>query len=224
MGRIPRVDIANIIYHVINRSNGRVSLFNIDKDYKSIEAILEEAHDKFAIKIYAYIIMPNHWHFVLSPTIDGELSRFMQWLTLTHTQRHHSIHKKIGYGHLYQGRYKSFPVQTNEYFLGLCRYVERNAVRARLVKKAEQWQWSSLWRREYGNKKQKKILTKWPTEIPEDYLEYVNASEKDENLEEIRYCINRGKPFGSMTWVKRIIDKYGLGTTTQKRGRLKKGT
>lgn len=224
MGRAPRVDIADIVYHVINRSNGKVGIFNTGKDYENIERILEEAADQFAIKIYAYCMMPNHWHLVVSPKMDGELSRFMQWLTLTHTQRYHVSHKTTGFGHLYQGRYKSFPVQTNEYFLQMVRYVERNPVRAKLVKKAEQWRWSSLWRREQGNDAQKKILAKWPTELPDGYLAYVNLSEEMENLKEIRYSVNRGRPYGEELWIKRFIDKFDLGSTVRSRGRPKKGT
>jgi len=224
MGRAPRVDIADIIYHVINRSNSRTELFNTKGDYRGIENILDQAHNKFKVKIYAYCIMPNHWHLVVSPEEDGEMSRFMQWLTLTHTQRYHVFHKTIGFGHLYQGRYKSFPVQTNESFSQLVRYVERNPVRANLVRKAENWQWSSLWRREYGSDQQKKLLTKWPIGIPDDYLSYVNTKEKSIDLEEMRDCVNRGRPYGSSQWTKQIIDIFDLGLTTRSRGRPKKGT
>jgi putative transposase len=224
MGRAPRVDIAGLMYHVINRSNGRVELFNTDGDYQSIENSIVEAHDEYAVNIYAYCIMPNHWHLVVSPREDGEMSRFMQWLSLTHTQRYHAFHKTIGHGHIYQGRYKSFPVQTNEYFSQLVRYVERNPVRAHLVRKAEQWKWSSLHRREYGTKEQQKLLTTWPTGIPDDYLSYVNTKEKDIDLEEMRDSITKGRPYGSLLWTKRIVDTYDLGLTTRSIGRPKKGT
>src|SRR5436305_82424 len=89
--------------------------------------------------------MPNHWHLVLEPHEDGELSRFVGWLSLTHTQRWHAHRRSAGTGHVYQGRFKSFPIQDDEHFLTVCRYVERNALRAHLVKRAENWRWGSLW-------------------------------------------------------------------------------
>ncbi len=87
MGRIPRVDVGNIIYHVINRANARLPLFENDDDYELFEEILTQAKEKFDIRILSYCIMPNHWHLVLYPKNDGDVSMFMQWLTLTHTQR-----------------------------------------------------------------------------------------------------------------------------------------
>lgn len=78
------------------------------------------------MRLPAYCMMSNHRHLVLWPRHDGDLSRFMGWLTLPHTQRRHAHHRTVGHGHLYQGRYKSFVVEQNEHFLTVCRYVERN--------------------------------------------------------------------------------------------------
>jgi putative transposase len=85
---------------------------------------------------------------VLWPKTDGQLSRFMQWLTMTHAARWHAHRHSVGRGHLYQGRFRSFPIQQDHHFLGVCRYVERNALRANLVAKAQDWRWSSLWARD----------------------------------------------------------------------------
>ncbi|MFC1751738.1 transposase [Patescibacteria group bacterium] len=166
MPRIGRVDVGNKVYHVINRANACVRIFDNDADYKQFESILEEAVEKFNMRLLAYCIMPNHFHFVLYPENNGELSKFMGWLTNTHTRRWHTAKEKIGQGHLYQGRYKSFLCQENNYLITLLRYVERNAKRAKLVRKAEDWKWSSVWRREFGTIQQKKILSSWPMKIP----------------------------------------------------------
>ena len=78
--------------------------------------------------------MPNHFHILLWPREEGDLFRFMSWLTMTHTQRWHAHHRTAGTGHLYPGRFTSFPVQSDEhFFLTVYRYVERNALRANLV-------------------------------------------------------------------------------------------
>jgi putative transposase len=81
--------------------------------------------------------MPNHWHFKLWPKNDRDLAASMQQLTNTHVKRWKEHRHEIGHGHLYQGRYKCFPVETNEYFYSAVRYVERNALRANLVRSAE---------------------------------------------------------------------------------------
>jgi len=222
MPRTQRTDVGGIIYHIINRANARMRIFNVEKDYRLFETTLAEAKEQTNMRILSYCIMPNHWHIVLYPKKDGELQKFMGWLTLTHTRRWHVTHKTVGTGHLYQGRYKSFPVQTNEYFIQLCKYVERNALRAKLVKRAEQWKWSSLWRREYGSLEQKKLLSKWPTGIPDDYLFYVNEPEKDNELEGLHYSVNRGKPYGREQWTNQIINRFNLESTTRDPWRPKK--
>jgi len=224
MGRIPRIDIGNQFYHVINRANARLSIFNKDKDYIAFEKIIEEAKDRYSMRILAYCIMPNHWHFVLHPKEDGDLNLFMQWLTLTHTQRWHAHYHSVGYGHLYQGRYKSFLIQNDQYLLTACKYVESNPVRAKLTRRAKDWQWSSLWRREDGSTEQKEILFSWPIKIPTDYLESIDRPQVEKELEFIRESVNKSKPFGSDTWLDKIVKKFGLEMTLRKPGRPKNGT
>lgn len=217
MGRAPRSTVGNIIYHVLNRSNGRFTIFRKDKDYLAFEKILAEAKRKYPIRLLAYCLMPNHWHLVLQPYEDNDLSSFMRWVTLTHTQRWHAHTKSIGYGHLYQGRYKSFPVQKDEHFLQLARYVERNAKRAGLVDRAEAWPWSSLHQRQSGNADQQ-LLSSWPVPPDSDYLAWVNAPQPKEELEVIRYAIKRGRPYGSEAWVTRTVQRLGLETTMRQQG------
>jgi putative transposase len=224
MPRINRIDIGGEIYHITNRANARIQIFDNPKDYQLFEEVLNEAKERTHMCIYAYCIMPNHWHLVVSPKESGDLQKFMGWLTMTHTQRWHASHKTIGSGHLYQGRYKSFLVQSNNYFLQLCRYVERNPLRARLVKNAENWKWSSFWRRERGTKQQKKLLNIWPITITKNYKEWVNTREDKEELKEIRYSVNKGKPFGNDRWVVKIINKFKLDSTLRNPGRPKKGS
>ena len=112
-----------------------MTIFEKPEDYDAFERVLEEAVERTEMRLLAYCVMPNHWHLVVWPREDGELSRFTGWLTLTHTQRWHAHRHTTGSGHLYQGRFKSFPVQDDEHFLTVCRYVERNALRANLVER-----------------------------------------------------------------------------------------
>lgn len=222
MPRVRRIDIGNKIYHVLNRANARVQIFDDDNDYKQFESILEEAVKKFEMRLIAYCVMPNHWHFVLYPENNGDLSKFMGWLTNTHTRRWHAVKGTTGQGHLYQGRYKSFLCQENDYLTTLLRYVERNAKKANLVKKAEDWKWSSVWRREFGTDKQKKILSKWPIKTPKDYLKYLNKPQTEKERELIEKSINKNIPFGTNNWVMEMIDKFKLRQTLRGVGRPRK--
>lgn len=129
----------------------------------------------------------------------------MRWITHTHTQRYYTHYKTIGCGHLYQGRFKSFPIEKDTYFFQLCRYVKRNPVRAGLVQKAEDWKWSSLWIRERGVPEWKNLLSEWPVERPIAYMEWVNELQQDEEerCKQIRYATKRGRPFGSESWIQK---------------------
>lgn len=218
MGRASRSAVGNIVYHVLNRANGRMKIFHKDKDYEAFTNILGEAKGKYRMRILSYCLMPNHWHLALYPYEDGDLSRFMRWVTLTHTQRWHAHYKSVGYGHLYQGRYKSFPVQKDEHFLQLVRYVERNAQRARLVKRAQDWKWNSLYIREFGNAKQKRLLSAWPVPIDTEYLRWVNTPQSKEEIEVIRYAIQRGRPYGKDAWISKTVAELGLETSIRQRG------
>ena len=218
MGRPLRAAAGGIIYHVLNRANGRQVMFDKPQDYQVWENALMEAQIQVPVRILAYCVMPNHWHLVLWPRRDGDLSRFMAWLTLTHTQRWHAQHHSVGSGHLYQGRFKSFPVQTDEHFLTVCRYVERNALRANLVKRAENWQWSSLWRRIQGQK-QSQWLTDWPVARPRQWVKWTNEPQTEEELEAVRQCVQRGRPFGKEIWVQRMTRRLNLESTIRPRGR-----
>jgi putative transposase len=129
---------------------------------------MEESLKFVPMRILGYCLMPNHWHLVLYPRTDGDLVKFIQRVTLTHTQRYHAKTRTVGYGHVYQGRYKSLLVESDRHFLALVRYMERNAKRAGLVRKAEEWPWSSVHVRLYGKAEQKKMLSPWPTPEPPD--------------------------------------------------------
>ncbi len=222
MPRIARTDIGDYVYHVINRSNACVQIFDNDKDYLQFENILEEAVEKYEMRLLAYCIMPNHWHLVLHPKNDGYMRVFMGWLTNTHTRRWHTEKETIGHGHLYQGRYKSFICQTDEHFLTLVRYVERNAKKANLVKKAEDWRWSSIWRREKGSQKQIKLLSSWPISQPDDYLRLLNKPLTQSEEEALERSTAKDVPYGNDAWVEKIVKKFGLEQTLRKVGRPRK--
>ena len=140
-------------------------------------------------------------------------------MTLTHTQRWHAHRHSAGSGHVYQGRFKSFPVQNDEHFLAVCRYVERNALRAKLVRRAEQWRWSSLYRWNSGTPQEKALLATWPLSRRPGWIDHVNAAQHEREVEAIRKSIQRGNPYGDEAWSERAVRKLGLETTLRPRGR-----
>jgi len=220
MGRPLRASLGGYVYHVLNRGNGRRTVFFKDGDYEAFERILGEALEHVpGMRLLAYTLMPNHWHLVLWPRRDGELSDFGHWLTLTHTQRWHAHYHDIGTGHLYQGRFKSFPVAADEHFLQLCRYVERNSLRAGMVACAAEWRWGSLWRREHGTEEMREILSTWPVPQPPGWLAHVNEPQTEAELEAVRRSVRRGQPLGSANWAKRVAGKMGLESTFRPIGR-----
>lgn len=159
---------------------------------------------------------------MLWPREDGELSRFMRWLTLTHTQRWHAHRHSAGSGHLYQGRFKSFPVSSDEHLLAACRYVERNALRAGLVDRAESWRWGSLSRRLEPAGGAGAPLSAWPIERPVDWVKRVNAAMSPPEEEALRQSLRRGCPFGPREWNEATTRRLGLESTLRPVGRPKK--
>jgi putative transposase len=224
MGRVRRVDVGGMVYHALNRANFRSALFKKEAHYEDFLALVAEGADVVPMRLLAYCLMPNHWHMVLYPRADGDLSKFLQRITLTHTQRYHAKTRTAGYGHIYQGRYKSLPVQRGSHFLTLVRYVERNAQRAGWVKRAEDWPWSSVYARLYGDPSPKGLLSPWPVPEPGEYLKWLNRAQPKEAVEQIRHAIKRSKPYGSEGWVSKTVAQFGLENTVRDPWRPGKGS
>ena len=226
MPRRARTIVGGYAYHVLNRGNGALPLFKKDADFAIFEQIVEEANERVPLRILAYVVMGNHWHFVVWPRRDRgeEVSDFFRRLSVTHAQRWHSHHGTSGMGHVYQGRFKSFPVAVDEHLLGVLRYVERNPVRAGLVRRAERWRWGSLHRRVSGTDAERKLLAEPPVHLGADWVRQVNAPQSKTELEAIRRCANRGQPFGDERWTAKVTRQLGLEHTFRSRGRPKKIT
>ncbi len=219
MPRRLRDATGGIIYHVLNRASGRRTLFSKEHDYLAFEHVLEEVYERTKIRILSYSVMPNHWHLLLWPREDGELSEVMRWLTVTHTQRWHAHRRTAGSGPVYQGRFKSFPIQSDEHFLTVARYVERNALRASLVERAQDWRWSSLWRRVQNVPSLAAYLSRWPIAMPTDWIRRVNRPLSEAELEAVRRSVRRGQPFGDERWIDRMAKQLSLESSLRPRGR-----
>lgn len=220
MARRTRCSDAGFVYHVLNRAVGRATLFKKPADYAGFEKVLREAWERTGMRLLSYLIMPNHWHLVVWPQTDGQLSTWAQWLTVTHVRRWHGHHHTGGTGPIYQGRFKSFPVQEDDHYYTLCRYVERNALRANLVARAEDWRWSSLWHREHAT--HVPWLSEGPLPLPKNWKHYVNGVEPESELAALRRSVLRGAPFGEESWQVQTAAALGLESALRRQGRPNK--
>lgn len=220
MPRTARIAPGGIIFHVLNRANGRGPIFATESDYVGFELVLARTVQQHDMRLLAYCIMPNHWHLVVWPEEDGDLARFMHGLTTRHVRRWHRSHNTDGTGHLYQGPYRSFAVQTDHYFLTVCRYVERNALSAGLVQRAERWHWSSVHTRISGRAAWRRpTMTAWPVHRPKNWLYLLNTALTAAELAQIHRSVERGTPFGNAHWRKRTADLLSLTSTLHQRRR-----
>ena len=223
MGRVPRITTSGIIYHVLNRRVMRLPIFEDDGDYLAFERVLAKSLDRVdAPRLLAYCLMPNHWHLVVQAVKCTNLSTWMHWASVTHTQRWHAHNHSIGQGPLYQGRFKSFPVQTDGHFLRLCRYVEANALRAKLVRRAENWRWGSMYCRHNNKAVLNQWLSNWPVDRPRNWSYLVNQHFEESALKLVRHSVTRGTPLGTDSWTTRMAKNLGLKTTLRPRGRPSK--
>ena len=214
MARSPRLVEDDGIYHVLNRRAGRATLFEHEQDYGAFEKALDEAAAAVPMRVLAYCLMPNHWHLLLWPRKGRAMSAFMQRLTLTHMRRWHARHGTAGTGPVYQGRFKSFPVQDDTHLLTVARYVERNALRAKLVHKAEQWRWCSLWQRQQEQLPPWLVCARdWPVDLPSNWSSFVNRPQTEAELEAVRLSVKRGVPLGSEAWQRRTATRLKLQST-----------
>ena len=214
MPRTARASLGNWCYHVLNRGNGRAEVFHKEDDYAAFVALFEPACERLRMRIVGYCLMPNHFHLVLWPHGDGDLGRWMQWLMTAHVRRYHRHYASSG--HVWQGRFKAFPIQQDEHFLTVLRYLERNPLRARLVQRAEDWTWSSLRQRLAGNLD---LLSPSPVALPSQWARLVNEPQTEAEVAAILACIYRGKPYGSDRWTKLAATTLGLQSTLRPHGR-----
>ncbi len=224
MPRRKRVCPAGEVFHVLNRAVARLTIFEKPDDYDAFLRVLAETWELVPLPIFAMVAMPNHWHFVVRPTSDDQVSEFFRRLTVMHTMRYHAHYKTGGTGHLYQGRFKSFPIQSDEHLLTVMRYVERNPVRANFVERAEDWRWGSASVRQRSTSEDRWLTAPVDPPLPRQWRAWVNKPETEAELKALRTCIQRGLPFGDERWTKSSVVRLSLETTTRPRGRPRKET
>ncbi|MDB4640074.1 transposase [Pirellulaceae bacterium] len=217
MPRTARASVGNTCYHILNRGNARNTVFHKDGDYGAFLKLLNQANDRVSMRLLAFCLMPNHFHLVAWPRNDGDLSKWMQWLMTSHVRRYHRHYDSSG--HVWQGRFKAFPIQSDEHLLTVMRCVERNPVRAKSipVRKAQHWSWSSagITPREFESVR----LHAGPVKRRPNWVQWVNQPLNETELIAMQEYLQRGRPFGSQRWQKSTAKKMGLESTMRPRGR-----
>ncbi len=218
MARTARSAAGGICYHAINRGNRRAAVFHTNEDYDAFVHLIGRACVRIPMRVLAYCLMPNHFHFVLWPYDDGDMSRWMHWLLTSHVVRYHKIRGTSG--RIWQGRYKAFPIEQDRHLLTVMRYVERNPVRANLVKTAIDWKWSSLTHPD--NAIGQAFLSESPVTKPLMWIHLVDQPQSSEELEALRRCSFKRAPFGSDHWVRDTAARLGLRSSLRGPGRPKR--
>lgn len=221
MPRIRRSAPPGLAHHVINRGNDRKTVFHKMGDYLAFLRFMDEAQVLVPMRILAFCLMPNHFHFVLWPESVEALSEYMRVLMNAQVRNYQQHYGTVGHGHIWQGRFKNFPIQHDVHLLRVLRYVEANAKRAKLVRLAEDWSWNSL---AVPRETDWPELTPWPIERPGDWLEHVNATAGGDELKRVRLSVRRGAPYGEPEWTESVAKEYGLEFTLRPVGRPRKET
>ena len=215
MARTARASKGNYVYHVLNRGNGRADVFHKDEDFAAFVRLMCEANERLPMRLVGYCLMTNHFHLLLWPLGDGDLSRWMQWLMTSHVRRYHRHYK--GSGHVWQGRFKAFPIQDDDHYLTVLRYVERNPLRANLVERSQDWEWSSLKPTERSGPVG--LLSEGPLAKPAQWTRIVNGVETEAELKALRQSAARGTPFGDADWQNATAAELGIEASMRPRGR-----
>lgn len=193
-------------------------IFRKPADYCAFMRLMEEGRERTGMRILAYCLMPNHWHMVLWPRDGKDLSAFVGWVSNTHVRRWREHRHKVGEGHLYQGRFKSFPAQAGKGLYAVLRYVEGNARRAKLTRSADAWPYGSLYAG--GHRPEDRVeLSPWPIPLPRNWVASVNEPIEAAELNRLRLHIQRERPYGDHEWTAEAVKRMGLEWTMRDRGR-----
>ena len=214
MPRRPRAFLQGNIFHVVNRGAKKQRLFDSSDDYDGFLRVLSGSLSRGGVELFAYCVMPNHWHLVTAAPNPSSLSAFMHHMTTTHSRRWCVSHGVESEGAVYQGRFYAVPVQGDRHFLWVCRYVERNPLRSNLVGRAEDWPWSSFGK----NQESPPPLATWPVERPQNWREEVNIPQTPAEVQAIRDSLRWRRPLGEEEW------RLQLTGARRRRGRPRNGS
>ena len=227
MARRPRLSIAGVPQHVIQRGNNRQATFFADEDYLLFLAYLGEAARKHGCSVHAYVLMTNHVHLLVTPNEPDAVSRTMQDVGRRYVQYVNFTYRRSGT--LWEGRFRASLVDTQHYFLTCARYIELNPVRAGIAKAPEDYPWSSYRYYAFGQENgllsahaEYRALGSTETERHSAYRGLFRSVVDETGFQEIRETVNRGWPLGSERFKDEIEAALERATRPPQRGRPRK--
>lgn len=228
MPRVARNIITDIPYHIIHRGNNKQKIFFCDGNYRYFLSLMEEAKKKYKCRLYSYVLMPNHIHFIIeSPQSSENLAKYIKLLAQKHSQYINKKHKRTGA--LWEGKFKSSPISTDNYLLACGRYIEMNPVRAHIVKDPKDYVWSS-YKYKIGQEEGATLLDPDPLYIDlgkddkerqRNYQKWFKESIPLQEWGTIRRAINKGGVFGNSHFKERMEKLLGRNLDARDRGRPK---
>ena len=222
MPRIARVIATGYPHHITQRGNYRQRIFSEDTDYKKYLSILKEETKKYSLIILAYCFMPNHVHFIGVPEKEDSMAKVFKYAHMKYSQYYNK--KTHGAGHLFQGRFFS-SVMDEMHTLACARYIERNPVRAKMVKKPYDYDWSSAkahCRVEQLDTLQVSKLFSYVEEKQKTWKEFIEIPDNYDEVKEIREHTRKGRPIGTNSFVGKLEKKLGRFLKLKPKGRPKK--
>lgn len=217
MPRHNRVSPDGFVQHVLNRGDHRETLFHKPGDFRAFVLVISETARRIPMRILAYCIMRNHFHLLLWPHQGCDLPNFMQLLMNTHIGRYLRHYPPASPGHIYQSRYTNSIVEPGAAVLRVAKYVEANALNAGIVKRAEDYRWSSA--SPHALEEERPILAEWPVAKPKEWSTLLNLRTPAQEMKQIQRSAARGAPYGSPEWVAEVVKLHGLEHTIRRRGR-----
>jgi putative transposase len=219
MGRSPRISEGGFVYAVDCRGLDGKALFRNDDEFESFKGLIQESVEKLEPRVLAYCLQPKRWTAILVPRRDGDLSRWVGWLTSVHSMRRKAVSKGKAIGGLYERRFRSFPIQDNERLLEAIQFVE-SLGKSKKSPSVEAYPWSS--HHDRSHQKLPDWMASPPIAFPVDWLKRVQTTLSQDVLDRLENCMERGCPYGDAPWVQRTAARFKLESTLRLRGRPKK--
>jgi putative transposase len=228
MARSPRITIPAYPHHIIQRGNNRTATFFADDDYRFFLECLGRAKVKCRCRIYAYVLMTNHFHLLVEPAEIGDLGRLMQSVGRSYVRYINETYDRSGT--LWEGRFKSAAVSQDEYLIACSRYIELNPLRAGLVAHPKDYRWSSYQRRGLGVSDRLLDDDPWYTSLgtteqerQEEYRQWIDSQINQSEWDQIRQATQRGRLIGKETFQKQVEEMIGRRLVGEARGRPRNG-
>jgi putative transposase len=230
MPRPPRIRLPGITFHVVQRGNDRNRTFFVNDDYRAYLNLLNFVSHRYETDVHAYVLMTNHVHLLMTSRLPDGVSRTMQNAAAGYSRRINERLERTGT--LWEGRFRSSPIDSDYYALACYRYIELNPVRAGMVASPADYRWSSY--HENTGRRSLSIvkphasylaLGASPRDQRKSYRAIVDGKIPERDLDEFRFGARKGLPVGSTSFRRRIEDatgtKIGSGTIGRPRAKRK---